>query len=298
MQVTDKKSKKLWKKILLSLMVAALVCSIAQNVYYAFWGWDSYLQSTDEIYIMEAGVLRHHLNFADGEEIRLTYDMENEQYAVLKQQYGIEEIAGEGSEWEKAARLMDAFAGRLAHKSNYGNEIPMNALDLLAHSLDNKAHGINCRSKAQILNEMCLSLGIYARKVWIMPISEYDSDCHVVNEVWDSSLNKWVMLDITNNQYWLDENGTPLSVLEVRKLGAENIFCTPVCPGDSLDNLQKLKEKYIGNFVYIMKNMVYTEYCAAYGVGEIKPIYMLYPENLKTNYEYIIDLKMVECPPV
>ena len=46
-----------------------------------------------------------------------------------------------------------------------------------------------------------LALGIYARKVWIMPNSGYDSDCHVVNEVWDSTLNKWVMLDITNNQY-------------------------------------------------------------------------------------------------
>lgn len=79
-------------------------------------------------------------------------------------------------------------------------------LALLAYSLDNNSHGINCRSKAQILNEMCLALGIYARKVWIMPSSMYDTDCHVVNEVWDTALQKWVMLDVTNNQYWVDEN--------------------------------------------------------------------------------------------
>ena len=130
-----------------------------------------------------------------------------------------------------------------------------------------------------------------------MPLSPYDHDCHVVNEVWDSGLNKWVMLDITNNQYWVDENGVPLSVLEIRQKGAEQAFCTPVCPGDDTTNLKKLQEKYMGNFVYIMKNMVYTEYCAEYGVGETQPFYLLFPDNLETEYEYIIDLTSVNCAP-
>lgn len=297
MENTQKKRKP-WKKILIIVMVAVMLCSIAQNVYYAFWGFDSYLQSTEEIEIMEAGVLLSCLDLRDGEDHSFTYDFNHDSYAVLKEQYDLESIAGNGSELEKALNLMDEYSGRLTHKSDYKNQIELNALDLLDYSLDNKSHGINCRAKAQIFNEMCLSLGIYARKVWLMPLSPYDRDCHVVNEVWDTALGKWVMLDITNNQYWVDKYGTPLSVLEIRQKGAENNFCTPVCPGDNLKNLSKLKEKYIGNFVYIMKNMVYTEYCAAYGVGEIKPIYLLYPENLKTNYEYIIDLKMVECPPM
>ena len=290
--------KKSIKVALVVFLCVAVCLSIAQNVYYAFWGLDSHLQSTDEIYIMEAGILTAHETFRPGVKHVFTYDMEHDDFPLLKETYGLEKQAGEGSEWQKATRLMDAYAGRLTHKSNYDNHVEMSALDLLEYSLDKKENGINCRAKAQILNEMCLSLGLYSRKVWIMPLSPYDSDCHVVNEVWDSSLNKWVMLDITNNQYWVDENGTPLSVLEIRRKGAEQAFCTPVCPGDDMKDLQKLQKKYMGNFVYIMKNMVYTEYCAEYGVGEIKPFYLLFPENLETEYEYLIDLIAVECAPM
>ena len=192
---------------------------------------------------------------------------------------------------------MDEYAPRLTHKSNYDNSVDMNALSLLKHSLDNESHGINCRNKAQILNEMCLALGIYSRKVWIMPNSIYDSDCHVVNEVWDTKLGKWVMLDITNNEYWVDENGTPLSVLEIRYKGAMQEFCTPVKPGDRLDDLEGLKEKYIGDFLYIMKNMVYMQYCHRFTVGESEVIYMLFPENLDTKYEMIISEESCERAP-
>ena len=242
--------------IIIIVLSMLLVGSIGVYLYFAFWGFDTYLQSTDEIYIMEAGILRNNLEFAAGEDIDFIYDFDNDDYSVLISDYGIDNIAGEGSELEKALRLMDEFAPRLTHKSNYDNSVEMTALSLLEHSLDKKASGINCRNKAQILNEMCLALGIYARKVWIMPNSGYDNDCHVVNEVWDTNLNKWVMLDITNNEYWVDENGTPLSVLEIRRKGAMREFCTPIRVGDSTHDLEHLKDKYIGDFLYIMKNMV------------------------------------------
>lgn len=292
-----KRKRRRWKAILIAPLIVALLCSIAQNIYYAFWSFDSYLQSTDEIAIMEAGILQAHLRFGEGDDHTFTYDFSHEEYPKLKAEYGLEAIAGDGSEFDRAMRVMDEFAPRLKHKSNYANQIAMNALDLLAYSLNQPEHGINCRAKAQILNEMCLSLGIYARKVWIMPLSGYDNDCHVVNEVWDSTLQKWVMLDITNNQYWVDENGTPLSVLEIRELGAQQAFCTPVCPGDSLDNLSVLKNRYMGSYLYIMKNMVYTEYCNAYGPTEIMPIHLLFPENLETEYETLISEESVRRAP-
>jgi hypothetical protein len=147
---------------------------------------------------------------------------------------------------------------------------------------------------------MCLSLGIYARKVWIMPYSEYDRDCHVVNEIWDTGLNKWIMLDITLNEYWVDENGIPLSVLEIRQKGALQEFCTPVKSGDITDDLEQLKNKHIGDFLYIMKNMVYTEYCDRYTVGESDRFYLLLPENLSITdrtYEKVISPDSCEKSP-
>lgn len=294
--------KNKYKKILLiagiAVLVIGLCVSIGFNIYQAYFGWDSYLQDTDEIYIMEAGIISNNLEFKEGTDYELQYDFSHENYQTLKSKYKLESTAKQGTEFERALRLMDEYAPRLTHKSNYDNSTNLSALDLLEYSLNNKSHGINCRAKAQILNEMCLSLGIYSRKVWIMPYSKYDGDCHVVNEVWDSSLNKWVMLDITNNEYWVDENGTPLSVLEIRNKAALNEFCTPVEAGDKTNNLQKLKDKNIGDFLYIVKNMVYMEYCTDYTVGESKEFYLLMPQNIPSKYELIIARNSIERCPV
>ena len=256
------------------------------------------MQSTEEIYVMEAGILRNNLEFHDGTDYKLQYNFSHENYETLKSKYKLENTAKEGSEFEKALRLMDEYAPRLTHESNYDNHIPINALDLLEYSLDNKNQGINCRAKAQILNEMCLSLGIYSRKVWIMPYSKYDGDCHVVNEVWDTSLNKWVMLDITNNTYWIDDNKTPLSILEIRNKAALDEFCTPVEVGEKTNDLQGLKDKNIGNFLYIVKNIVYMEYCTEYTVGESKGYYLLLPQNIPTEYELLISKNEIDSSPI
>ncbi|MBE6752778.1 MAG: transglutaminase domain-containing protein [Ruminococcaceae bacterium] len=284
--------------IVIAVLSCALLASIGANVWQAFRGWDSYLQDPEEIYIMEAGILSQNLQFSEGEDIDITYDLSHSDYATLREKYRLEEIAGDGSEFDKALRLMDQFAPRLTHASNYDNHVEMAALPLLEYSLDRKSHGINCRAKAQILNECCLALGIYSRKVWIMPLSPFDNDCHVVNEVWDTALDKWVMLDITNNQYWVDESGTPLSVLEIRTKGAEQEFCTPVVVGEKTDNLQALREKHMGSFIYIMKNMAYTEYCTVNTVGEGETIYLLFPENLESSYQYILSESSVTKSPI
>ena len=292
------RKKKKGRIIVLVIILVLLAASIAQNVWYCFWSSDSYLQNTDEIYIMEAGILRNNLEFADGEDLEIAYDFDHEEYPQLISQYGIDKIAGEGSEFERALRLMSEFAPRLTHKSDYDNHVEMSALALLKYSLDNKNNGINCRNKAQILNEMCLALGIYSRKVWIMPYSGYDSDCHVVNEVWDSTLCKWVMLDITNNQYWVDGNGTPLSVLEIREKGAMQEFCTPVEPGDSMKDLNVLHKKHIGEFLYIMKNMAYMQYCSVYSVGEVNPFYGLLLNGMDPKGMPVISKQSCEESPI
>ena len=239
--------------------------------------YTSYLQDPQEIYKMETGIIKTLAEFQDGEDCNIIYDFENAEYPELLNRYGIEETAESGSEFEKAMRLMNEYSSRLNHLSNYDNHIDDNALALLNYSLDNKSHGINCRAKSQILNEMCLALHIYSRKVWINPNSVYDSDCHVVNEVWDTKLNQWVMLDITNNFYWVDENGKPLSILEIRDHLEKQLFCTPVSPSDNLDNLERSLQKNYDNFLYIAKNMIYMYYCTNNSTGETEQFFALMP---------------------
>lgn len=106
------------------------------------------------------------------------------------------------------------------------------------------------------------------------------------------------MLDITNNSYWVDENGTPLSILEIRYKGAMQEFCTPVYPDSKLDNLEELKVDAMGNFLYIMKNMVYFKYMPQYTVGESDNRYLLLPENFNKDFENMISPEAVEASPI
>ena len=291
------------KNILIGGLVLVLLISIGFNVYFLvsdenYDAMVNYLRDPGQIRIVETGILQNHLEFRPGTDYEITYDFENEEYPVLIEQYDLERIAGEGTELERALNLMNEFGPRLFHQGDFGNTVEMNALSLLEYSLDKSDCGINCRNKAQILNEMCLALGIYARKVWIMPNSVYDGECHVVNEIWDTTLEKWVMLDITNNQYWVDAEGTPLSILEVRELGAKQEFCTPVFPGQELDDLKKVLSDNYGIYLYFMKNLVYMVYCDTQTVGETEILYYLLPEKLALAYETVISEEAVRCSPV
>ena len=280
--MSKKMKAAIWALLALFLLSAGFLIYILSG--YGRWiTYMSYLQEPQEIYNMEAGIIKGLSEFQDGEECKITYDFDNTEYPDLLARYEIDKIAGNGSEFEKARALMNAFADRLHHKSDYDNHINMNAVELLEYSLDNRTHGINCRAKAQILNEMCLALGLYSRKVWINPNSVYDSDCHVVNEVWDTELNQWVMLDITNNYYWVDETGKPLSVLEIREHIANQEFCSPVTPDDNLKELQKSLQRNYENFLYIAKNMVYMYYCTNNSLGETENFYIIMPKNCVLN---------------
>ena len=75
--------------IIISLLIASLLTSIGFNIYQAFFSFDSYLQSTDEIYILEAGILRNNIKFREGIDIEIKYDFENENYKKLEEKYNI-----------------------------------------------------------------------------------------------------------------------------------------------------------------------------------------------------------------
>lgn len=178
----------------------------------------------DELNVF-CGILFNNLEFAEGVRDCLSYKFDCFEFDALKQEYSIQELAGNGTPFEKAANLTRYFAPRLAHYGNFDNHISCNAIELLKYSLNKPSCGINCLNKSKILQESCLALKIPARRVWIMPYSPYDMDNHVVTEIYDSTLKKWVMLDVTSNGYFVDEKGIPLSVIEMRQKFALNARC-------------------------------------------------------------------------
>lgn len=82
-----------------------------------------YLRSAEQVYIMEIGILKNNLKFCTDGDYEFSYDFEHEDYATLIEQYGIDEIAGEGSDFERAARLMSYLAPRLTHESNFQSPV-------------------------------------------------------------------------------------------------------------------------------------------------------------------------------
>ena len=101
------------KKLGIAAVVLLLAASIALNIVLLSRQGDSYLtylQSADQIRKTEAGILRNNLEFEDGKDAEFVYDFGHEEYPELIAAYGIDRTAGEGSEFERALRLITRAA--------------------------------------------------------------------------------------------------------------------------------------------------------------------------------------------
>lgn len=238
----------------------------------------------EEQLLVFQGILFHNRTFESDYKTNLTYDFHQKELKILRDEYKLENIAGTGSEFGQAARLTSYFAPKLVHKGDYDNHIVCNAAALLQYSFEQPEHGINCMNKSKILQECCLALGIYARRVWIMPYSPYDSDNHVVNEIYDKALRKWIMLDMTANGYFVGDDKTPLSVLEIRERFALNRHCEFRGLGDKVGagfRSRKAERIYFNN--YFAKNLFYLATEKENGFGEKNEYLFFFPKGFHSG---------------
>lgn len=91
-------------------------------------------ETLNDIY---CGVLANYPDFKHGYIKDIVYDFSCPQYQELINRYHIDEIAGKGSDFVRAKRLLNYLAPRLTHESNYDNHIECNSLKLLEYSLNN-----------------------------------------------------------------------------------------------------------------------------------------------------------------
>lgn len=203
---------------------------------------------------IEKGILLMYPDFKCEANKEIQYDFDCKEYEVLKSKYKIKKIAGKGSDFERAKRLLNYFSPRLKHNSYYDNHIECNSLALLEYSFGKPEHGINCLNKAKIFSEVCLAVGIKARRVVIYPLSPYDLDNHVVTEIFDKDSNKWIMMDPTTQGLFIGKDGEPLSMLGIRNNFANNEFVTFIKGNEKVEDTGKLKDKYLYKNWYICKN--------------------------------------------
>lgn len=119
--------------------------------------------------------------------------------------------------WEKAVAISRFVATSIPHVDSSNLPEHRNAIDLWKFSKE-KDSGFNCRMHAILNYELMQAAGLTARYVTCLPQDKDDEDCHVVNEVWLPELGKWAFIDSDmDGHYCTDKEGTPLSLLEMRK---------------------------------------------------------------------------------
>ncbi len=140
----------------------------------------------------------------------------NSNLMLLRSFFNLDSIAGSGDELSKIMKLLYFVHNTIRHDGSNYALCEYDAIDIYNYH-KSTGKGVNCRHLAIALNEMYLSLGIPSRYVTCMPKATDDGDCHVINAVYSSQLQKWIWIDPTFNAYVKDELGNLLSIAEVRQ---------------------------------------------------------------------------------
>lgn len=207
--------------------------------------------------------IKENTEFQRSDEIAITYDQKEPEYALLEDNYHISEIAGK-SDLEKALNLLGWVNQHIRHKGNYDNSDSQDALTLLEVAFD-KDYGINCRAMSIVLCECLLAVKVKARVMYMMPQNVEDGDNHVVVEAFVSDLNKWIMIDPTYGCYCLDSEGKILNLYEIRnhivRDEAFHFSETMNYNGTKVDDIDDVKD-------YYAKNLFFFRCKAVQGYGE------------------------------
>lgn len=180
----------------------------------------------------------------------------NRRLMDVKSLFNLDSIAGQGDEISQIINLMTWLHNTIRHDGGNWALCEFDVIDFYNyHKATGK--GVNCRALSIALNECYLAMGFKSRYITCMPKREDDPDCHVINCVYSNTLKKWLWMDPTFNAYIKDENGTLLSIEEVRERLINGK--TLILNDDANWNNQvpQTKDYYIDS--YMAKNLYWLE---------------------------------------
>lgn len=215
---------------------------------------------------------------------------------MVKQTFKLESVAGEGDEISQIINLMTWVHNTIRHDGSNNPYCEKDAIDLYNYAKAND-RGINCRMLAIVLNECYLSMGFKSRFITCLPQNEKDQDCHVINCVYSQTLKKWLWMDPTFNAYLKDENGTLLSIREVRERIINNQPIVLNKDANWNNKNTQTKEHYIDN--YMAKNLYWLQ-CpvnsffnveSPYRKTDLKQYISLEPKGFDNKFESRISIR-------
>lgn len=200
---------------------------------------------------------------------------------MVREYFKLDSVAGNGDEMSKIINLLHFAHDNIRHNGSNRAFAEMDAIDLYNyHKVTGQ--GVNCRQLAISLCEMYLSMGIPARYVTCLAADPFDTECHVINSVWSSQLQKWLYIDPTMDAWVMNENGVMLSIAEVRERlidGRPLVLCETA---NWNHESAQTKEYYLEQ--YMAKNLYYFV---------CKKISRFNPESIYRDNDWDGDIKLI-----
>ena len=228
-------------------------------------------------------VLKKSASYAkDNKKIEFIYQpKESMNLRMVRDYFKLDSVAGQGDELSKIINLLHFAHDNIRHDGGNQAFAEMDAIDLYNY-YKTTGKGVNCRQLAISLCEMYLSMGIPARYVTCMPADSLDYECHVINTVWSEQLQKWLYIDPTMDAWVTDENGTMLSIAEVRQRLINDQPLVLCETANWNHESQQTKEYYLET--YMAKNLYYFV---------CKKLNRFNPESLYRNNDPADDVRLI-----
>ena len=200
---------------------------------------------------------------------------------MVREYFKLDSVAGQGDELSKIINLLHFAHDNIRHDGGNQAFAELDAIDLYNY-YKTTGKGVNCRQLAISLCEMYLSMGIPARYVTCMPADSLDYECHVINSVWSEQLQKWLYIDPTMDAWVTDENGTMLSIAEVRQRLINDQPLVLCETANWNHESQQTKEYYLET--YMAKNLYYFV---------CKKLNRFNPESIYRNNDPADDVRLI-----
>jgi len=178
----------------------------------------------------------------------------------LEKAYGLCEIAGQGSVFERALRIMDWLSAHVWYNGmsvitpSFCRGKRLGSLRRLRFSYGKVFwRALNCAHMAYILADCLISAGIQVMPLAITNDSYWPGDnpgkgpCHAVVHAWLPEERRWIMLDPSFNAYITDGEGRVLNLAELQAAhgAGEQIHIAQY----SFNGTQDCKAEYLSGFV-------------------------------------------------
>ena len=218
----------------------------------------------------------------DGAKVEFRYQPKrSNNLCKVRDYFKLDSVAGQGDELSKIINLLHFAHDNIRHDGSNQAFAELDAIDLYNY-YKTTGKGVNCRQLAISLCEMYLSMGIPARYVTCMPADSLDYECHVINTVWSEQLQKWLYIDPTMDAWVTDENGTMLSIAEVRERLINDQPLVLCETANWNHESQQTKEYYLET--YMAKNLYYFV---------CKKLNRFNPESLYRNNDPADDVRLI-----